>query len=191
MAKYKTSLHPLDPTHAERGAKPIMEGTQKKMGMVPNMYRTMANAPELLETYSTGYEGFRKHSGFTSAEQEVVLLSVSFENACTYCMAAHSFIADKMSGVPTEVTDAIREGKEVPDSKLRALSTLTREMVRSRGWPSEDTVKTFFEAGYTEQQVLYVLLAVAVKTISNYSNHLFDTPVDEPFAGRTWKPPQQ
>jgi uncharacterized peroxidase-related enzyme len=191
MAKFKISLGTVAPENAERGAKPIMEGAQKKLGMVPNMYRTMANAPELLETYSTGYEGFRKHSGLSPAEQEVVLLSVSFENACTYCMAVHSFMADQMSGVPTEVTDAIRDGEQVPDPKLRALSELTRDMVRSRGWPSEEKAKAFVDAGYEERQILYVLLAVAVKTISNYTNHLFDTPVDEPFAGRVWTPPQK
>lgn len=191
MTAYKMKLEPIAPENAERAAKPIMEEAKKALGMVPNLYRNMANVPELLETYTAGYQGFRKHSGFTSAEQEVVLLSVSFENACTYCMAVHSFMADRMSGVPEEVTNALREGREIPDPKLRVLSELTREMVRTRGRPSEEGVRAFLDAGYEESQILHVLLAVAVKTISNYTNHLFETPVDEPFQVRAWQPPEK
>ncbi|MFW6066967.1 MAG: carboxymuconolactone decarboxylase family protein [Myxococcota bacterium] len=191
MTAYKTKLQPIAPEDAERAAKPIMEDAKKNLGMVPNLYRNMANVPELLETYTVGYQGFRKHSGLTPAEQEVILLSVSFENACTYCMAVHSFMADKMSNVPEEVTNAIRDGKEVPDPKLRALSELTREVVRTRGWPSEERVRAFLDAGYEESQLLHVLLGVAVKTISNYTNHLFGTPLDEPFQGRAWQSPER
>lgn len=190
MSAYRTKLAPVSPDGAERAAKGIMEETKKKLGMVPNMYKNMANAPELLETYVTGYNGFREHSGLTPAEQEVVLLSISYENACTYCMAAHSFIADNMSKVPESVTNALREGRPVEDPKLRALSELAREVVASRGHPSEATVKAFLDAGYSESQVMYVLLAVGVKTLSNYANHVFDTPVDEAFQGRSWTPPE-
>jgi AhpD family alkylhydroperoxidase len=61
------------------------------------MYAVMANSPGLLETYATGYAAFREASGFTPAEQEVVLLTVSHENGCEYCVAAHSFLADQVS----------------------------------------------------------------------------------------------
>jgi AhpD family alkylhydroperoxidase len=157
------------------------------MGFVPNMYAVMANSPAVLETYMEGYARFRSDSGFTPAEQEVVFLSISLVNACDYCMAAHSVIADRMSRVPPAVTDAIRDGHTVPDAKLAALSTFTSSMLLTRGQPSRAEVHAFLRAGYEERHLLDIILAIAVKTLSNYSNHLFHTPLDEMFAAREWK----
>lgn len=166
----------------------VLEQAKKQVGFIPNMYARMANSPGLLETYLFGYERFRKSSGFSPAEQEVVFLTVSRENGCHYCVAAHSTLADKASGVPREVTDAIRDGEPIPDWKLSALSELTRILLSKRGWADRSDVDRFMAAGYREEQVLEVVLAVAVKTLSNWSNHLFATPVDAMFADREWEP---
>ena len=139
-----------------------------------------------METYAVGYDRFRKNSGFTPVEQEVVFVTVSIANGCEYCAAAHSFIADNASKVPVEVTDAIRDGKEIPDAKLSALSEFTRIMFDKRGNPSNTDVEAFLEAGYTEKHILEIILALAVKTLSNYSNHIFQTEVDDMFSGRAW-----
>jgi AhpD family alkylhydroperoxidase len=101
---------------------------KKNLGFIPNMYRNMATAPGLLESYLYTYEQFRENADFTPVEQEVVFLTISRENGCTYCMAAHSLIADKMSNVPTEVTDAIRDDLAIPDSKLSSLHAFTKAM---------------------------------------------------------------
>lgn len=185
---YRMTLPPVDPSTAAPRVKEPLEAARKRMGMIPNMYVRMANAPGMFETYLFGYERFRKDAGFTPAEQEVILLSISVENSCEYCVAAHSTIADGPSKLSREVTDAIRDGKAIGDPKLRALAGLTRAMVATRGRPSEEEVRAFLEAGYRESQVLEIVLAVAVKTISNYTNHLYETPVDAPFQAREWKP---
>ncbi|MEV0961546.1 carboxymuconolactone decarboxylase family protein [Streptomyces sp. NPDC049910] len=155
-------------------------------GTIPNMYARMANVPGLLETYLSGYSAFRKDSGFTPAEQETVLLTISRVNGCTYCVAAHSTLAD-MSKVPSEITDAIREGKPLPDTRLDALSAFTAAFVETRGLPTTAQMDAFLAAGYTETDILHILLAVSAKTISNYTNHLFHTPVDEMLAHRAWE----
>lgn len=174
---------------ANERQQPILEGAKKSIGAIPNMYANMVNSPGLLETYLHGYEVFRKESGFTPVEQEVVFLTVSYLNGCDYCMAAHSVIADNMSKVPTEVTDAIREGEEIRDQKLQTLSAFTREMFLTRGRPSKEATEAFLSAGYTERQILEIILALAVKTLSNYSNHVFGTEVDAMFQSRTWEAP--
>ncbi len=181
---------PVDAETADPRVREILEATRKAIGMVPNMYLRIGVSPGALETYRLGYERFRKESGFTPAEQEVVFLTVSFENGCEYCVAAHSVIADTASRVPREVTEAIRSGAEIPDPKLRALAAFTRTMVAKRGRPSSEDVAAFVAAGYSERQVLEIVLAVAVKTISNWVNHVFDTPVDKPFQARAWTPPK-
>jgi uncharacterized peroxidase-related enzyme len=185
---YRTTLPQLAPENADPKARELLERAKKQLGMIPNMYAAMANAPEALDTYLYGYDRFRKESGFTPAEQEVVFLTISYENGCEYCMAAHSAIADTRSGVPRDVTDAIRNGTEIGDRRLRALSEFTRTMLRKRGRPDQEDVDSFLAAGFSEKQVLDIVLAIAVKTISNYTNHVFDTPVDAPFKGRVWKP---
>jgi len=182
MADLKLENNPVSSITQE-----IFDNTQKTLGFVPNMYKSMGNNPALLESYIYGYNSFRANSGFNSVEQEVVFLSVAYENNCEYCMAAHSFIGDKMSKVPAEVTDAIRDGKQVPDVKLAALSKLTRSLTANRGNVSQDETDEFLAAGYTEIQILGIIAGIAVKTISNYSNHNTNPLLDDAFAGRAWK----
>lgn len=186
QAGHKINLPSLEEANAEELAAERLRGAKAKLGFVPNMYAVMANSPGLLDTYMHGYDQFRQHSGFSPAEQEVILLAVSRENGCTYCVAAHSFIADKMSGVPAEVTDAIRDGRPIPDARLAVLHDFTRTMVLRRGLPSKADVSEFLAAGYSERQILEIVLAIAVKTLSNYANHLFHTPLDAMFENRAW-----
>lgn len=179
---YVKNLHPVDPSAAQGPQKEVLDLALKQVGFIPNMYANMANAPAVLSTYLHGYGLFRSESGLKPAEQEVVFLAISQVNGCDYCMAAHSMIADKMSGVPHEVLHAIRTKQRIPDAKLDALYVTTREMVQTHGQPSPATVLAFLEAGYQERDLLYIVLAIAVKTLSNYSNHAFATQVDERFA---------
>ncbi len=167
-----------------------MDGVRKSLGFVPNMYANMANSPSLLETYLSGYHAFRAEGGFTPAEQEVVFLTISRENGCEYCMAAHSMVGEKMSGVTAPVLKALRAGEKLPDAKLEALSEFTRIMVVNRGKPTPAELQAFLAASFSAQQALAVILAIAVKTLSNYANHIFHTDVDAVFAGYRWDMPK-
>lgn len=182
----RLTMSPQTLETAEPRARTALEAARKNLGFVPNMYANMANAPGLLESYLSGYQLFRAELGFSPAEQEVVFLTISRDNGCEYCLAAHTMIAEKVSRVPAPVLDALRSGKDLPDPKLQALSRFTHVMVASRGRPSPDDVQSFVAAGYTERRVLEVILAIAVKTISNYSNHIFHTEVDPAFAAYCW-----
>lgn len=187
-SNYQLTLSPRTAHDAAPRAKTSLENAQQALGFIPNMYAYMANAPILLDSYLYTYGLFRQESGFTSAEQEVVFLTISRENGCHYCVAAHSFVADAMSKVPTEVTDAIRDGREIPDDRLQALSAYTRAVLNSRGHPCQASTAAFLAAGYTEQHILNIVQAIAVKTMSNYANHLFGTPLDQVFEARAWQP---
>jgi uncharacterized peroxidase-related enzyme len=175
-------LQPVVHATAQGTQKEILDAALKQVGFIPNMYANMANVPGVLSTYLHGYDFFRKQSGFTPAEQEVVFLAVSQYNGCDYCTAAHSMIADKMSGVPADVLQAIRARTAIPDAKLAALAAMTVEMAAKHGQPDHSVVKAFLAAGYTESDLLYIVLAAAVKVLSNYSNQAFGTTVDEKFA---------
>lgn len=176
------NLQPIDHASAEGKSKEILDIALKQVGFIPNMYANMANAPAMLSTYLHGYALFRSESSFSSVEQEVVFLAVSQYNGCNYCTAAHSMLADKMSGVPKDVLQAIRARQPIPDAKLAALAAMAVEMVAKHGQPDPAVVKTFLDVGYQERDLLYIVLAAAVKVLSNYSNQAFRTTVDEKFA---------
>lgn len=186
----KISLEPKQIENAPEISNKILENTKMGLGMIPNMFSTMANNPALLDAYSYSYKTFRENAGFTSQEQEIIFLSIAFENECEYCMAAHSFVADMMSKVPTEVTDSIRNNSEIEDAKYKALSMFSKVMTAKRGNPSQEEIDAFLNAGYTENHILGVITAIGVKTMSNYFNHVFNTPVDNAFKGRTWVKPE-
>jgi len=163
-------------------AQALLAGAKAKLGFLPNMYGYMAKLPPVLAGYLSTYDAFRAQSGFTSAEQETVFLTISRVNGCTYCTAAHSMIADKKSGVPADSLAALRAGEALPDAKLQAVATFTEAMVLSRGNPGRGVVDAFLAAGYSEQHVLGIVVAIARKTFSNYVYHLGGTPVDAVFA---------
>jgi hypothetical protein len=89
--------------------------------------------------------------------------------------------------VSAGVTDALRNGEPLPDAGLDALATFTRTMVETRGLPIRAVVEVFFAAGHGQRDILQIVLAIAVKTTSNYTNHLFHTPLEPSLAHRAWE----
>lgn len=180
-----TTLFPCHDDHtAPAEAASAFDASAAKFGMVPNLIRTMSTSPQLAEGYLSLSALFDQTS-LSVAERHVVLLTVSARHNCRYCVAAHSVTAD-MNRIPAEITEALREDRPLPDSRLEALRRFTRAVVEERGWVDDGQVKAFLEAGHTPQQALEVVLGIGMKTLSNYTNHLAGTPLDEAFAGRTW-----
>jgi uncharacterized peroxidase-related enzyme len=164
----------------------VFDRAEAAFGMVPNLIRVLAHSPATAEAYLDLGERFSATS-LTPVEQQTVLLAVSHENACTYCMAAHSALA-KQAGMGDEVLAALRAGETLDDPRLHALSELTRSVVRNDGHPGADRVQAFHDVGFAEPDYEAVVLGVAMKTLSNYTNHAADTPVDEPFQALAWEP---
>lgn len=185
-AEYKTALAPLTDGTDEQNR--VLAKAKASVGFVPNMYAGMVNSPGLLETYLDGYARFRNSGLFTPPEQETIFLTLSRLNGCDYCMSAHSMIAEKKSGVDAETLAAIRAGGTLPDAKLQALAEFTAHMHETRGLPTKASVAAFKAAGYDDGHVYEIILAQAVKTISNYANHIQHTELDQVFGGHKWEP---
>ena len=182
-----TAHNPYTPHSIETAppaAKDILAGAAKAYGFIPNLLGVMAEAPALLKAYTTLSSIF-EDSGLTATERQIVLLSASFENGCDYCMAAHSVIAG-MQKVPAAVVGAVRDGTPIDDPKLEALRRFTAAVVSTRGRPSATDTAAFLGAGYSRARVLDVVLGVGLKTLSNYTNHIAETPLDEAFAAAAW-----
>lgn len=163
-----------------------LQAAEKTFGFIPNLIGMLAESPQATEAYLTLAQLFDK-SSFTRVERHLVLLAINRYHECHYCMAAHSAAAE-MQRVPGEVIEALRNDQPIADSKLEALRTFATKVVDQRGWLTGEDLQAFFDAGYTEAHVLETILAASYKTLSNYVNHITDTPVDEAFKAKTWTP---
>ena len=180
-----TDYRLYDENTAPEDARPILSQAKRMYGFIPNLMAVMADSPALVEAYATISRLFEQTS-FSPTEKQVVLLTISFENECHYCMAAHTAVAE-MSGAPAPVIAALRDGRPLPDAKLEALRQFVRRIVTNRGWLDPGEVQAFLEAGYTRTHIFEVLVGVGMKTLSNYTNHIADTPLDTAFQPKEWK----
>jgi uncharacterized peroxidase-related enzyme len=162
---------------APEKSRPLLEKIQKSFKFIPNLYGVFANSAVLLEGY-LGLEGAFEKASLSATERHIVLLAASVENSCKYCTAAHSRVLKAFLHVPAEVVSAVRSNLAVPDPKLNALVALTKEIVSERGHVRAQTTENFLAAGYRKEQVLEVLIGVALKTISNYLDHISPTELD-------------
>lgn len=178
----KFDVYTID--NAPDQSRPTLEGAKQAYGFVPNLFGVFAESPAAVEAYAAIGKALAK-AGLNPVEQQVVFLSVSTENACKYCVAAHSTIAKGVK-MPDEVLAALRAQKELPDGRLQALATFTRAVINHRGWVPDEDLQAFQDAGFERRHVLDVLTIIAMKTLSNYTNHIAETPLDDAFADQAW-----
>lgn len=181
MSDFK--LH--DQSSAPEKSKPLLEKSVKAFGMIPSLHAVMAESPGVLEGYQT-LHALVLDSSFNNDEKTVVWQTINVEHACHYCVPAHSGIARSMK-VSEDIDNALRDETPLPNDKLESLRTFTLAVVRKRGEVNKEDLNAFYDAGYSQRQVLDVILVVSQKVMSNYINHIAETPVDEPFKPFAWK----
>jgi alkylhydroperoxidase family enzyme len=176
------TLH--DQQSAPQKSQELLDTSIKAFGMIPGLHAVMAEAPGLLEGYQQLHQLFLD-SSFDDEETTVVWQTINVEHACHYCVPAHTGIAKSME-VDDAITDALRNETPLPTDRLEALRDFTLAVVRGRGNVDDSAVQAFLGAGFTKRQILEVILGTAQKVMSNYTNHLADTPVDKPFKKFEW-----
>lgn len=175
------------PGTAPEDSKPSLERTRGSFGMIPNLEAVMATAPALLQAYSSLWSLFDETS-LSPVERQVVYQAVNYENGCEYCVPWHSFLSEQ-AGMSPEDVQALRDGRALSDPRLEGLRSFTRSLVLQRGKVSQSEVDVFLAAGFEPQQALEVILGIAIKTMSNYTNSIAGTPLDQPVADRAWCKP--
>lgn len=174
------------PQTAPEGSKEQLAGVEKKMGgLVPNLYRQMAESPVVLEAYLT-MSNLLARTDFTPAEQQFILITASARNGCVYCVAAHTS-GGRMAKLDKEAIEAIRNGQPVDDPKLEALRVFTEQVIETRGKVSGEQLSAFTSAGYTKKQAMELLIGVSMKTLSNYFARMTDTPLDDFLSRVAWE----
>ena len=188
MTDYTVAPFPrFDENTAPEASKEHLLAAKAAFGLIPNVEAVMAQAPTLLGTYMAGWDQFGQTS-FSAAEQQIVYMTNNFENNCDYCSAWHTILAEQ-SDLSTDDVETLRQGGRLSDPKLEALRVFTQSLVRTRGNLAPADLKAFFAAGYTEQQALEVVLGSAVKLMSNYTNAISQTPLDEAAQAKAWVKP--
>ncbi|TAJ08406.1 MAG: carboxymuconolactone decarboxylase family protein [Nitrospirae bacterium] len=169
---------------APEASRATLDATAKQYGFLPNLFGVLAESPAAVQAYAAINKALEQ-STLSPVEQQVVALTVSTTNDCAYCVGAHSTVAH-MVHMPQDVLAALREQRPLPDKKLDALRTLVLSIMDHRGWVPEGDLERFTAAGYTGRHVLDVITLLALKTLSNYVNHIVQTPLDPQFASQAW-----
>lgn len=180
------NLHTLQT--APEGSRDEISTTEERFGFLPNIYGVMAESPAVIKAYNA-LGNLLGTTSFSPAEQQLMLLTISAVNCCEYCVAAHT-MGGMRAELDGDIINAVRDGATIGDSKLAALSNFTRSVVEKRGNVATREVEAFMAAGYQKDQVLEVVMATALKTISNYINHFAQTPLDNAFSKAAWHAPE-
>ena len=162
---------------APEKSKPLLEDSIQAFGSIPNLHGVLAASPNTLEGYKALHNLFQ-NSSFNAEELTVVWQTINLFHECHYCVPAHTAIAHMMKVSP-ELIEALKKESAMPSKKLQVLYDTTLSLVKHRGNISQELKNTFEEAGYTNAQLLDIILAIAQKTISNYANHVAQTPLDD------------
>jgi len=171
---------------APKASAEVMKGVEESMGFVPNLFAYLAESPTAMKAY-TQLNALLGESSLSPKQLQITLLAVSVANQCRFCVAAHSAGATK-AGVDKDTIAALRDGRSPNASEDAALADFAQAVVHERGWVGESRVREFLDAGYTKENVMDVLTAVAMKTLSNYSNHLTDPALNPELKDFAWEP---
>jgi AhpD family alkylhydroperoxidase len=164
-------------TNAPEGSRAALAETKKGWGFIPKLHAILAESPVALKGYDALF-GLVGQSTLTPAEQQVVYQAINVFHGCEYCTAGHTFLS-RNAGVPEDAIQALRNQTEIADTRLQALRRFTELVAETRGFAGDDAVDTFIAAGFTRAQVLEVVTIIATKVISNYTNHLTHTPLED------------
>ncbi|HFR3977840.1 TPA: carboxymuconolactone decarboxylase family protein [Streptococcus suis] len=147
-------------------------------GYIPNLIGLLANSPTALETYQT-VGGINRRNSLTPTEREVVQITAAVANGCGFCVAGHTAISIKQIKMPDEILQALRQGTPIEaDAKLDTLARFTLAVIHEKGKVGDQLLQEFFQAGYTAENALDVVLGVSLATLCNYANNLINTPIN-------------
>jgi len=173
-----TRLKALSPDEATGKTKELFDAIQSKLGMVPNMMRTMGNSSALLEGY-LNLSGALAHGSLGAKTGELLALAVSESNACDYCLSAHSFIGEKLVHIDANTLDNARNAISA-DAKTSAALKFATVLLAKKGLVNDVDVNTVKAAGLTEGEIGEIVGHVALNVLTNYFNNTANTVIDFP-----------
>ena len=170
-------IAPIDTANADSGVQATLSAVKAKFGMVPNVFRTFAQSPAVLNGY-LAFSGALAKGALTAKQREIVALAVAQENNCSYCLSAHTLTA-KGAGLSPEAIRAARQGKST-DAVDNAVAAFARRLVDTRGQVSDADIATARSAGLDDARIIEVTASVALNVLTNFTNNVAQTDIDFP-----------
>lgn len=170
-------IAPLSLDAADTATAATLNAVKAKIGMIPNLFATLARAPAALN----GYLGLSEALGtgrLNAAQREIVALAAGQANRCQYCLSAHTLIAQG-TGLSSDDIAAARAGRAT-NALNNAIAGFARALVEQRGVVATETMASYRSAGLDDGLILEIIANVALNTLTNYSNHIADTAIDFP-----------
>ncbi|MEU9128388.1 carboxymuconolactone decarboxylase family protein [Kitasatospora sp. NPDC048540] len=168
----------IEPTEATAPAAALLSTVRAALGVTPNMAKVMANSPAVLKGYLE-FSGALGGGRLPAATREAIALAVAQENACDYCLSAHTHIATELAGLSPDAAEQARRGASA-DARTAAALALAVTLTRTRGELEDADLKAAREAGLTDGEVAEVIANVALNVFTNYFNKAADVDIDWP-----------
>jgi uncharacterized peroxidase-related enzyme len=163
---------------APAAAQPLLEAVKKQLGVVPNLFRTVANSPAALEGY-LGLNGALAKGSLPAPTRERIALAIAEFNGCDYCLSAHTYLGKNLAKLDDAEIAANRAGKST-DAKANAAVVFAGAVFRQRGHVTDAEIQAVKAAGYDDAQIVEIVLHVALNTLTNYVNEVARTVIDFP-----------
>ena len=170
-------LTAVDPATATGEAKTLLDGVQKKLGMTPNVIRTIANSPAALKAYF-GINEALAGGHFDAKTREAFALTVAGANSCDYCASAHTALSKGLKVDDAEI-DRRLAGRS-SDPKLDAALAFVTQVVDKRGFVTDDDIAAVRAAGHDDGAIAEIVANVVANIFTNYVNHIAQTEIDFP-----------
>jgi len=159
-------------------AQPLLQAVKKQLGVVPNLFRLVSNSPAALEGY-LGLNSALAKGALEAPTRERIALAVAEINGCDYCLSAHSYLGKNLAKLSDTEIATNRDGGST-DAKADAAVRFAVKLVNARGHVSDADIQAVRAAGYSDAQVIEIVLHVALNTLTNYVNEVAKTEIDFP-----------
>jgi uncharacterized peroxidase-related enzyme len=180
----KNGYQIYDETTAPLASSKLLDQVRQHYGFIPNALGAMAASSKALEAYMI-LDKMVRETSFSDLERNIVLLTVTREGDCSYCVAAHSVFA-KMDNVPAAIIQSLRDNEPLSDPRLENLQHFAARVVARNGNLDEVEIEAFLDAGFTREQALEVILIHANKIIAMQANRIMGTDLDQALAPTKW-----
>ena len=170
-------INPVDRHTTNDSVRRTFDGIQRRLGAVPNMMRTMAQSPAVLDGY-LGLSGALSHGALSAKLQEQIALAVAEVNSCDYCLSAHTALG-RAADLSDAQLAASREGRDA-DPKITAALQFARDVIARRGGVSDGEYARVRAAGFSDGEIVEILAHVAINVFTNYFNRAVQTAIDFP-----------
>jgi uncharacterized peroxidase-related enzyme len=174
---HQSRIPQIDPERATEKTGRLLGRVRTKLGLIPNLFRVLANAPVALEGYLNFSEALAGGT-LDNRLREQIALAVAESNLCPYCRSAHAFLGEKAGLSSEEIADAIRA--RASDRRTDAVLKLARTIIVQRGEVSDLELQRARSAGLTDGELVETVANIALNIFTNYINHVARTAIDFP-----------